>query len=392
MQKPCFKEYGKEYQFAHMIETDGLGCSVLFVKNTVAKNYYKPDVSVKKFCYMEDMDAEQVALLANKRVVGIDPGKADLIYAAATPENEDATPQNVTFFRYTQNQRWSEGKVRTYRKKHRRLVKEESVQGKSVEKWQTELSTHNHKTLDPAKFVAYLIAKNATNALLSPFYSEPIHRQMKWNAKTNLRRSEDRMINRFKSKFGGPDEVVIAYGDFEQRQHMKYREPSMGVGMRKLFRRHGYANLFLIDEHRTSCRCFDCTGENHTFKLVENPRPWKRDEMPRILRHGLLKCKTCTKLWNRNANGALNICLLGKKIIRNEPRPDYLKRGTPIPEQEEPAAQAGPSSSSVSSRKRRAPSRPRSPCASKPKKSKPTPSTFTELTTLYPRVFNSVSL
>ena len=39
--------------------------------------------------------------------------------------------------------------------------------------------------------------------------------------------------------------------NFEQKQHMKYKEPIKGKGIRKLFRENGY-KVYLVDEFRTS--------------------------------------------------------------------------------------------------------------------------------------------
>ena len=50
--------------------------------------------------------------------------------------------------------------------------------------------------------------------------------------------------------------------DFEQKQHMKYKEPVKGKGIRirRIFRNNGY-KLYLVDEFRTSCMCSICKEE-----------------------------------------------------------------------------------------------------------------------------------
>ena len=52
------------------------------------------------------------------------------------------------------------------------------------------------------------------------------------------------------------------------------------------------------------CRCSSCEGECKTFRECDNPRPWKNN---RIIRHGLIKCKTCLGLWNRDTNASRNM-------------------------------------------------------------------------------------
>ncbi|KAH9257612.1 hypothetical protein BASA81_004061 [Batrachochytrium salamandrivorans] len=59
---------------------------------------------------------------------------------------------------------------------------------------------------------AYFTKKNEVNARLFPHYEQEAYRVLKWRAFVNRRRSEDRMVNRFRDKFGGKDEVVLVVG------------------------------------------------------------------------------------------------------------------------------------------------------------------------------------
>ena len=122
--------------------------------------------------------------------------------------------------------------------------------------------------------------------------------------------------------------TVIGYGDWEQRHQMKFKEPTKGKGLRKLFRRHGY-EVFLVDEFRTSCMCYHCADENarcEKFLYVDNRSPRSKDERPQILCHGLLKCKTCSRIWNRDTNASLNIGRAAAAMLRSGERPRYLSR------------------------------------------------------------------
>ena len=77
----CFRKFKKEYQFAHMIETDGVACSVIFVKKSVAHLRFKPKLAKQseKESYLCDLPATKLNTLKDKIIVGIDPGKSDLI-------------------------------------------------------------------------------------------------------------------------------------------------------------------------------------------------------------------------------------------------------------------------------------------------------------------------
>ncbi|KAH9258496.1 hypothetical protein BASA81_002998 [Batrachochytrium salamandrivorans] len=193
---------------------------------------------------------------SSKRVVGVDPGKSDLISSGTGPGD---------WFRYTQKRH------ETGEKKHRRArtrMARTLVEGKTVVEW--ELSTFSRKALTVS--------------------------------------------------------AAEAWGDWSRGSQMKFLEPTKGVGMRKLFSRAGY-EVVLVDEFRTSCTCFACEGGAcEKFRVVENPRPWMRAKRPMVLRHGLLRCKTCERLWNRDRNGSLNIMRCAQAARLGGQRPSYMTR------------------------------------------------------------------
>ena len=57
--------------------------------------------------------------------------------------------------------------------------------------------------------------------------------------------------------------------------------------------------------------------------MWKNPKPYKSGN---ILVHGLIKCQTCLGVWNRDVNGATNICRIAKNAINGLERPKYLCR------------------------------------------------------------------
>lgn len=117
--------------------------------------------------------------------------------------------------------------------------------------------------------------------------------------------------------------MVVCFGDFEQKKHMKYKEPIKGKGMRTLFRRNGF-KTYLVDEFRTSCKCSSCEGGScEKFMMRENPKPFREGFN---LCWGLLKCKTCDGVWNRECNGATNIYKIAFNSINGKDRPNYLSR------------------------------------------------------------------
>jgi hypothetical protein len=209
------------------------------------------------------------------------------------------------------------------------------------------LMKKKHYTLDPRRYVEYLRAKNRINAILLPFYAQETFRKMRWHAYINMSRSESVMINRFKEKFGPPQDVVIAMGDWEQKHQARFKQPTKGVGMRKLFKKHGYADLFLVNEFRTSKKCHACgDGDGDCEKFMHAPRPkpcgdrhtcgctsrnvkrarfCAKKHEPALV-HGLVRCTTCTRIWNRDVNGSLNIFSIATLALHNQPRPRHLCR------------------------------------------------------------------
>ncbi len=313
-EKRCFHNNNNGlYRFNHMIETDGISCSIILIrKDKYGKRFRVPKVKSKSELYIDDLT--DFTNLQDKQIVGIDPNMSDLLFCSEIETGKQ--------FRYTQDQRRKETKVKKYQ--NILLINKNStkIAGKTIVEWETELSNYNRKTLNFTEFKKYLTKKNQVNYLLMNFYQNYLYRKLKLNKYSNRYRTEDKMINNFIKKFGKPDEVVIGIGDWEQKKHRKYKEPVKGKGFRNLFRKKGFS-VYLVDEWGTSSRCYSCHGKCETFRECPNPRPWKDGN---IKRHGLLMCKTCSGLWNRDVNSSLNMCRIMKDTIAGLDRPEYLCR------------------------------------------------------------------
>jgi transposase len=310
----CFRK--KHYQFDHRILTDGEGVSILLIRR--GHDGKKARVKDSQEAYMDDLTPQERVVYQQKRKVAIDPNMDDIVFCSG--ENLKGEMEH---FRYTRNQRRKETKNKKYRKIHEELKKTTVIEDKTVQQWETELSKHNKKTLSFDRFLAYVKDKNAITQKLMVFYQQRIFRQLKWYGFINRQKTEARMVRRFRSIYGSPSETVIYIGDWEQYKHRKYKEPSIGKGIRNVFRRAGY-QVLLIDEFRTSCRCYKCHGLCETFRKCPNPKPWKCEET--TTRHGLLMCQTCSGLWNRDVNSSLNILRIVEDTLAEKGRPEYLRR------------------------------------------------------------------
>ena len=305
----------QHYEFHHMIETDGISCSLLLLrKDLIGKRLPMMKKGLSNETYIDEV--KEYSTLRNKKIVAIDPGLCDLIYCV------DADNKEANTFRYSQDQRRKETKKKKYAKIQLGL-KKEKIQGKTIIEWETELSKLNKKSLDITKFKAYIQKKSEINRLLFTFYEKYIFRKLRLQSYRNIKKSEQRMLNNFKRIFGNEKEVVVCFGDYEQKQHMKFKEATKGKGMRTLFKKAGF-QTYLVDEFRTSCRCSKCEiGICKKTMVRENPKPFRSGN---ILVHGLICCKNGCGYWNRDVNGATNIYKIAYNAINNKARPSYLSR------------------------------------------------------------------
>ena len=307
----------KGFSFHHMVSTDGIGLSMLFLReDLVGKKLPMMKKGISKELYIDELD--DYSTLCDKKIVGIDPGKEDLIYCV------DDASKDANVFRYSQNQRRKETKM----KKYNNIIlamKTNKIEGKTIIEYETELSHFNRKSLQITKYKEYLREKNRINHILFSFYRKELFRKLKFSKYINIKRNEQKMISNFKRAYGDATNVVICIGDWEQRKQMKYKEPTLGKGIRTLFRKNNF-NVFLVDEFRSSCKCSKCDGGVcEKFMVRTHPNKKKNKDELRLI-HGLLRCKSGCGSWNRDRNGSSNIYKIAKNAINNIERPSYLCR------------------------------------------------------------------
>ena len=198
---------------------------------------------------------------------------SDILYCVDN-DNKDAN-------KFTQDSRRKECKIKKYNKIILEF-KKEKIDGKTVIEYETELSKLNRKTLIIKDFKEYIKKKSEVNNKLYKFYEKYIFRKLKLNCYMNRKKNEQKLINNYKT--------------------------------------------YLVDEFRTSCMYSICKteiGRCEKFQIRKNPNPYKSGN---ILVHGLIKCKTCLGVWNRDENGATNIYRIAKNAINELERPKYLCR------------------------------------------------------------------
>jgi len=187
---------------------------------------------------------------------------------------EENISNKVETFRYSNNQR----KFETKTKQYKNLRQKHKYDNPHIRKIENEISAYHHKTMKIDLFKAYLEKKLLNMKVLDNFYNHDKinYRKLRFNTYRNTQKSEAKMINQFRLKFGEPDQVIIIFGDGCQH-HIKYKAPVKNKSMRAIFRRYG-SQVYLIDEFRTSMLCYYCCSELHMVGDVDSPRPWRNKE------------------------------------------------------------------------------------------------------------------
>jgi len=229
--KRVFKK--NKYQFNYMIKTDGISVSILFVR---VDNKGNPVKKQKGKMYKEQLDCEYIEKaeltdeLRKMKIVTIDPNDGgDLIYCGSKNENDE-----LETFRYTQNQRRLETRTKKYMKITEKVNNETKINNQTIKQIESTLSVLNSKTVNCEEFKKYVTEKNKVNKILYTHYQQEFFRKFKLNKFINMQKSEAKMVENFKSKFGTPDKIIIVFGDHDKGQHnMKGLEPTICKKFRK---------------------------------------------------------------------------------------------------------------------------------------------------------------
>ena len=306
------------------------------LKNTKFKWIKKrlPKIKRQEIEYLDEIVKNELLVelwklnLIDRVIVGIDPGKINMITCV------NGMDKDAKEFRYTQLQRAKELNTKAFNKFRK---KKKMNSGLNLQVYEDNLSKENSKSLNFNDYKRYFDKKMKYIDIAKEFYGDAVFRRLSYQTYINTRKSESKMINNFKKLYGGPDKVVIAIGDWEQKKQMKFRPPSLGKGIRKIFRRNGYM-IFMVDEFRTSMWCCSCGEKNEQFMYHRNKKKkpkqedidkgYKKPLRKKVLSRGLIRCtnEECRIHWDRDINAAKNIYYLAYLILLGLERPDYLSR------------------------------------------------------------------
>lgn len=227
-------------------------------------------------------------------VVGVDPGKRELVNCVDMDDAKGCSP-----VRYTLPQRQRDLRSRQYA--------DEAQRGKpqEVKDAEANLAGFNSRTANLADFCAYCGKRHETLDECLAFYADMGHRRRRWKTVIKTQKSEERLYKDLEKLKTDSRPLVLAYGSWGMvagRPGMacnKGNAPCIGVGlMRKLARRFVVAPT---PEAYTSKTCCRCLGEAGPWAEVE-------EKMGKTIR-GLRRCtqRDCMIPLNRDKNGATNI-------------------------------------------------------------------------------------
>jgi hypothetical protein len=316
-----------KYEFNYMIKSDGVSVSILFIRTGLdgkpLKKSKKNNREDENMDYIEKVEFTDE--MKNKKVVVADPNYSDLIYCGSKDQNG-----NLETFRYTQNQRRLETRVKKYNKIMDYVAKETKINDKNIKEIETVLSNFNSHTNNYDKFKEYLIQKNKTNLMLFNHYEQPFYRKFKLNRYINTQKSESKMIHNFEEKFGSSKEVMFIMGDYDKgTNNMKGVEPVICRKFRKIFRNAGY-ETYLVNEFRTSKLCNCCHKEIEPFLEKKSNKPKDIKNNKKIICHGLLRHidvkPQCEIIHNRDKNAVQNMLFIVETIKNTGERPLAFSR------------------------------------------------------------------
>jgi hypothetical protein len=292
----------KNYTFYHQIRTDGVSCSLLFIRKDlqneegVKDSYSITDLKFPELIHQEN--PKQYAEL----LVGCDPGKRSLVYLSDGKRKLQYTAPQRKF------ESWSGRMQFTIKKMKDKTILERNNTTFTPFQLEQDLNQLRHNSTYHEKFLEYCEAKKVVRNATAEFYQRTCFRSMRLRAWIRGRSSVDRFVNRIGETFG-PD-CVIAYGDWSRTTQMKGCMPSLGIGLRRII--HRKYKTFSVNEAYTSKRCSKCGHD------MENVKGKLRDGSFGPI-HRLKCCSGCVSSDNKNVvfrsrdlNAAKNILSIGR--------------------------------------------------------------------------------
>ena len=290
-------------RFAFSFDTDGVSARLLFEKEVPPP----PPSNGRRLPsrgkhYIDDLKG--VSFGDDVHVIGVDPGKVELMVASNDRARGPADPRPLyPSVRYTNAQRRFDMKTVVAQKKLQVLRNEHSIAD-----LESDLARHNQRVPTLEAFNEYLREHFRTLRNRLDFYSSLSLRRRRWRSYVLGQRSIARMKNKLREMAPSGAKIVIAWGAWglvSGAACSKGNPPALGIGLMKEF-----AKDFLVvptPEHHTSKTCSVCLRSG---RGPQDAGPCAAIEARRSIKiRGLRYCPTCCSHLNRDANASLNIAM-----------------------------------------------------------------------------------
>jgi hypothetical protein len=271
----------------------------------------KKKISKKKeieYPYFDELTEDQERMLTNKKInkVYCDPGKNNLLYMMDEKENT---------LKYTNKERMLETK---------RIEKQEKIEKykrrTGIEELESKLTEYKSKSCNVKEFKEYVKIKNEINEKVKEEYGNLKINKLNWYTYVNTLKSESKMINKIKNKFG--KDIIIIIGDWSVGKQMRNFISTPNIGIKRKLNKN--FRVFSIDEYGTSK--YSCkSGKENENLIVTDKKGVKRSLHPVLtykMKNGQEGCI------NRDKNSVKNMKLITEMWIKNKKRPQSLCRQT----------------------------------------------------------------
>ena len=309
----------RRHHFAFAFTTDGVSLHLnMQMPGKKTTKTAKSEKTAEKLKAMpvrgvHSIDAlKHAARLEQMHVVGIDPGKRELIVAV---DRDD--PKTKPVVRYTLDQRRRDMRTRQYADEVNRS------RPYPVTAAAEDLSLFSSKAPSLTEFARFGAERRRLlreHAEIHAFYDDLEHRNRRRKSALKAQQSEARLYNRLRGMHDTATDsrtLVLAYGAWglvAGRPNMvgnKGNPPAIGVGLMNKLAKHFV--VALTPEHYTSKTCVACGGRC-------GPHPTLKTKFNKEIR-GLRVCQHegCGLLQNRDKTGATNIGLQFERLVRGQP-------------------------------------------------------------------------
>lgn len=253
-------------------------------------------------------ELKRVSRLEELHVVGIDPGKKELVVAVDQDAGGRGRP-----VRYTQRERQKDMRSRQYA--------DESSRSRpaSVRCTEEDMTNTNSYSASVETFRLYVWQRQEGLVERLAFYAELTHRRRRWKSHLKSQQSEEKLYQKLKAIHKKSDSrtLVLAYGSWglvagrPRSVANKGLPPCIGVGlMRKLGKRFLVSPTPEQYTSKTCCKCLHPCGPWAEMEAKMKPVLEKRMKHYSGIR-GLRICQNedCKLPQNRDRTGASNIGL-----------------------------------------------------------------------------------